>query len=165
MTTIETSSSDAAQLKVDAVVVGLVKKGDAIRMAKGGASVETAYGRNLRKVLASLGATGSVGQVVKMPKSGKVGAPLIVAVGLGDKQGDPETLRRAAGTAVRSLAGNTRVALALPASDVAVGSSSRRGGDVRCVRVLRTTDTRPPPRTRSPSPLWCCAPSSPTIGP
>ncbi len=46
-------------------------------------------------------------------------APVVVAVGFGDaaKQADPESVRRAVGEAVRSLAGTRRVALALPLAD------------------------------------------------
>ena len=117
MTTIEISNTNPSQLKADAVVIGLVKKGDSFRVAKGGSGVEAAYGRALRKVLGTMGATGARGQVVTIPKGGTLAAPLIVAVGLGDTSPDTETLRRAAGNAVRSLAGHSRVVLALPTPD------------------------------------------------
>ena len=118
MTTIELGSLDPAGVKADAVVIGVIKKGNGIQLAPGAAPVEAAYGRTLRKVLTSLGATGAPDQVVKIPKSGKVAAPLIVVVGLGDQSTDIETLRRAAGTAARALAGSARVVLALPATDL-----------------------------------------------
>ena len=118
MTTIELSSGDPARISADAVVIGIAKKGDGIRLLPGSEPVAAAYGRTLRKVLTTMGATGAAGQVVKVPKSGKLTAPLIVAVGLGEEAADAEALRRAAGTASRALAGSRRVALALPARNL-----------------------------------------------
>ena len=61
---------------------------------KGGTAVEAGYAQtSLRKLLAALGATGKPGQVVTLPKSGTVAAPVIVAVGLGER---PRTARDAA---------------------------------------------------------------------
>jgi len=118
VTTIELSASDPARIAADAVVIGIAKKGDGIRLLDGSAPVVAAYGRTLRKVLTTVGATGAAGQVVKLPKSGKVNAPLIVAVGVGDDTPDAEALRRAAGSASRALTGTRRVALALPATTI-----------------------------------------------
>ncbi|HVQ17556.1 MAG TPA: leucyl aminopeptidase [Actinomycetes bacterium] len=118
VTTIELNGSDPARIKADAVVVGLVKRDDGFRLAAGALPIEAAYGRTLRAVLKSLGATGSQGQVVKLPRSGKVSAPVVAAVGLGTDPTDQESLRRAAGAAVRALAGHGRVVLALPATNL-----------------------------------------------
>ncbi len=71
--------------------------------------------------LASLGVTGKADEVVRVPTLGELGAPLLVLTGLGavgDAGPTAEQLRRAAGSAVRQLAGTTSVALALPAGDV-----------------------------------------------
>lgn len=68
MTTIDLSNVDPAGIKADAVVIGVLKKDNGIRLAKGAAPIEAGYGRTLRKVLSSLGATGSPEQVVKVPK-------------------------------------------------------------------------------------------------
>jgi leucyl aminopeptidase len=127
VTTIELSGLDPAAVKADALVVGVVKKGSGIKLAPGAGPVEAAYGKSLRSVLASLGATGAPEQVVKLPKVGKVAAPVIVAVGLGEDSSDPETLRRAAGAAIRSLAGSGRVALSLPSGDVATTRAVAEG--------------------------------------
>ncbi|EST34934.1 hypothetical protein N566_17990, partial [Streptomycetaceae bacterium MP113-05] len=74
--------------------------------------------------LETLGATGAEGEVTKLPApSGKLKAPLVVAVGLGEapekkSSYDPEALRRAAGAAARALSGKGAAGFALPVDDV-----------------------------------------------
>ncbi|MBU6348499.1 MAG: leucyl aminopeptidase, partial [Actinomycetales bacterium] len=72
----------------------------------------------IKSALSSVGATGGSEEIVKIPAGSLSSANAIVAVGLGSiKDGiSEETLRRAAGAAIRSLAGVKRVSLALPAS-------------------------------------------------
>jgi leucyl aminopeptidase len=85
-------------------------------------------------MFSALGATGEADELIKIPGGGKLPAPVILAVGLGSAPGDgtpfdAERLRRAAGTALRDLAGSKlngkkaadgdgprRVAVALPAA-------------------------------------------------
>jgi leucyl aminopeptidase len=92
--------------------------------------VDGALGGTLATSLAALGATGQVGEVTKIATAGRLSAPLVVAAGIGEAGDtalplDPETLRQAAGAAVRAVAatavrgGGRRVALALPARDQA----------------------------------------------
>src|SRR5215472_3346862 len=95
----------------------------------GAKGIDEALGGTLAGTLAALGATGEAGEVTKIATGGRLAAPLIVAVGIGSADGDapidPEVLRRAAGTAVRAVAGAPgggpgrprRIALALPARD------------------------------------------------
>jgi leucyl aminopeptidase len=118
VTSIELSSSNPARARASAVVVGVLKKGETIRVAPGSTPVGSAYGRTLVRALTSLGATGDLGQVVRVPKAGSVAAPVVIAVGLGDDVPDAEGLRRAAGSAVRSAAGMDKVVVALPADTV-----------------------------------------------
>jgi leucyl aminopeptidase len=119
--------TDPAELAVDAVVIGVHGRdqpghgaGDLL-IAAGGESVVAAFDGTLVEALRLLGATGATGEVTRLPTLGRITAPLLVAVGLGPEPPGaappPEVLRRAAGTAVRSLTGQTRVALALPAPD------------------------------------------------
>ena len=75
MTSISLSSSNPARARTDAVIVGVLKKGDSVRLAQGSAPIGTAYGRTLSRVLGSLGATGDAGQVTRIPKAGSVAAP------------------------------------------------------------------------------------------
>lgn len=71
----------------------------------------------IRAALVALGATGAKDETLRIPSSGSVKAPVIVAIGLGSiKDGiDSEKLRRAAGNATRALAGTKRIAFAIPA--------------------------------------------------
>jgi leucyl aminopeptidase len=90
-------------------------------LAPGAESVAVAFDGKLAGTLALLGATGGAGEVTKLATLGTITAPVIAAVGLGPvPNGDgvaPETLRRAAAAAIRSLAGTKSVAVALPSPD------------------------------------------------
>ena len=116
MTSIELSSSNPARIRASAIVIGVLKKGDSIKVAPGSTPVSSAYGRTLTRALTSLGATGDAGQVTRIPKAGSVASPVVIAVGLGDSAPEGEGLRRAAGNAVRAAAGMDSVAIALPAT-------------------------------------------------
>jgi leucyl aminopeptidase len=121
--------TDPAELKVDAVVIG-VHSGSPLLLASGAESVTAAFDGKLTETLALLGATGTPGEVVKLATLGTITAPLVAAVGLGPEPAgaapDTETLRRAAGAAVRSLAGCGTVALALPVPDDEDGPDALR---------------------------------------
>jgi leucyl aminopeptidase len=118
VTNLSLANPEIATLDVDAVVIGVVSNDSDIGLAPGAESVDRAFGGGLAAVLAGLGATGEPGQVTKVPTFGKLTAPILVAVGLGDAAGahEAESLRRAAGAGLRSLAGSASVALALPAT-------------------------------------------------
>ena len=92
--------------------------------------MDGALGGSLATTLAALGATGKQDELTKIASGGAIAAPLIVAVGLGtaDQGGERarlESLRRAAGSAVRALTGKAHssaqysIALSLPARDEA----------------------------------------------
>jgi leucyl aminopeptidase len=130
VTTLHLANAAPSTLDVDAVVIGVVpadsarssgssgSSGSGVRLAPGAEEIGGAYGDRLTEALAALGATGKGEEITKLPTFGTLTAPLLVAVGLGDANGaggDPEVLRRAAGAAVRGLAGSAKVAIALPA--------------------------------------------------
>lgn len=126
MTPLTLSDTDPAELSVDAIVVGLhstdgSEGSSTPLLAPGAESVAVAFEGRLAETLALLGATGAVGEVTKLATLGLVSAPVVAAVGLGPVPGNggiaPETLRRAAASAIRALAGAERVAIALPAPD------------------------------------------------
>ncbi|WP_106398349.1 leucyl aminopeptidase [Actinocorallia populi] len=110
-TNLSISQTDPASLDVDALVIGV---GPEAVPAAGSQGVDGALDGRLAEALKAVGATGKAGEVVKLPTLGALPAKVIVAAGLGEDPG-PEALRRAAGAAVRALAGTARVALALPA--------------------------------------------------
>ena len=119
MTTLLTTSNPATQVKADAVVVGVSQGPKGPVLAPGAEAVAAAFGRDLLPTLKALGATGKAEEVVRFASLGALAAPVVVAVGLGEsvKALPHERLRRAAGAAVRSLAGTGSVVLALPAED------------------------------------------------
>ncbi|MEU6035201.1 leucyl aminopeptidase [Actinomadura sp. NPDC047616] len=117
-TTISLDSAAPARLDVDALVIGVLpagQDGDGVRPAAGAEGVDEALDGRLAAALRAVGATGKAEEVTRLPTLGALPAPLIVAVGLGESP-DAEALRRAAGAAVRALAGTRRAAVALPAA-------------------------------------------------
>lgn len=67
-----------------------------------------------------LGITGAADEVRRLPAAGRIAAKTVVLTGVGALDTvapDAETLRRAAGAALRELTGATSVAVALPAED------------------------------------------------
>jgi leucyl aminopeptidase len=119
VTTLALADTDPTKLAVDAIVIGVYASEDdgKVSLAAGSDSVASAFGGNFTETLRMLGATGAVGEVTKLPSFGAVTAPMVVAVGLGPAPSATESLRRAAGSAMRALAGNASVALALPIGD------------------------------------------------
>ncbi len=111
---------DPATAAVDAVVVGVRPGDDGPVLAPGAEAVDAAFDGGLAALLAVAGASGRADEVVKVPTRGALGAPLLVAVGLGDEDDlDPaEQVRRASGAAARALAGTGRAVTTLGALDL-----------------------------------------------
>ncbi|MGZ4651181.1 MAG: leucyl aminopeptidase [Kineosporiaceae bacterium] len=81
------------------------------------------------RALTSFGVTGRPDDVRRLPSGGALAAPVIALSGVGDTRApDAETLRRAAGAAVRELAGTATVALALPVRTAADVAGVAEGG-------------------------------------
>jgi leucyl aminopeptidase len=157
VTPLSLSDTDPAELAVDAIVVGLhTGNGSGPLLAPGAESVAVAFEGRLAETLALLGATGAVGEVTKLATLGTVSAPVIAAVGLGpvpeDGNTPGDTLRRAAASAVRSLAGSAKVALALPAPDDADTTALRAIAEGALLGTYRFAGykTKPQPGRRDP---------------
>ncbi len=123
-TTLRTSREALRDTPADAVVIAVTSGPDGARPGPGAEDVQAALGGTLAETLAALGATGKAEEVTRIASGGRLEAPLIAAVGLGEpdgQQAEGEALRRAAGAAVRSLVarGARRIALALPVRDAA----------------------------------------------
>ncbi|MER7111278.1 leucyl aminopeptidase [Streptomyces sp. NPDC000229] len=126
MTALTLSTAGAATLRADVLVVGVAKSpkgGKGLVVAPGAEAVDKAFGGKLATVLETLGASGSEGEVTKVPSPSGLKAPVVLAVGLGtapekDETYDAEALRRAAGCAARALSGTKRAAFALPVEAV-----------------------------------------------
>ncbi|GGB92878.1 leucyl aminopeptidase [Cellulomonas carbonis] len=118
MATLTLSPKDLTRLTADAVVVGVAPAPDGVRVLDADALPEA-----LRdEVVASargLGVSGEADTLHRIPTGGRLAAPVLALVGVGDHTGalGAEALRRAAGSAVRQLTGVRTVALALPAGD------------------------------------------------
>ncbi|HVN11979.1 MAG TPA: leucyl aminopeptidase [Kineosporiaceae bacterium] len=100
-------------------------------------------------LLRSLGVSGRGDEVRRVPSAGTVTAPVIALTGLGEAGPDAETLRRAAGAAVRELAGTATVALALPVRTAADVAAVAEGGVLGAYafggyRVKAAAGDRPP---------------------
>ncbi|MDT3398816.1 leucyl aminopeptidase [Streptomyces sp. B1866] len=122
MTALTLSTSSPAAVRADAVVVGVTKGAKGPAVAPGAEAVDQAFGGKLAAVLDTLGATGSEGEVTKLPAASGLKAPVVLAVGLGDapakgERYGAEALRRAAGVAARALSGSKKGAFALPVQD------------------------------------------------
>ncbi|MEE1819304.1 leucyl aminopeptidase [Streptomyces sp. NPDC004288] len=119
MTALTLSTAGAATLRADVLVVGVAKSGKTLVAAPGAEAVDKAFDGRLAAVLETLGASGAEGEATKLPSPAGLKAPVVLAVGLGaapedGESFDAETLRRAAGTAARTLTGSKKAAFALP---------------------------------------------------
>ncbi|MFD7326612.1 leucyl aminopeptidase [Streptomyces sp. NPDC059875] len=119
MTALTLSTAGVATLRADALVVGVAKSGKGLVVAPGAEAVDKAFDGKLAAVLETLGAAGAEGEATKLPAPAGLKAPVVLAVGLGSAPEDgraygAEALRRAAGTAARTLNGAKKAAFALP---------------------------------------------------
>jgi leucyl aminopeptidase len=154
VTALNLADRDPAQLATDAVVIGVYGGTEALRLAPGAESVAAAFDANggLLAALKALGATGKVAEVTKLATFGAVAAPVLAVVGLGPEPASDESLRRAAGAAVRALAGCDRVAIALPGETRPVGEGALLGAyRFAGYKTRPDPDRRDPVRTVS---LW-----------
>ena len=109
--TIHTSGASARATEADALIVGVIQGADGPRPAPGAREVDEALGGTLTELLDRARRDRPHRGSDQDPGGGQLPVPVIVAVGLGqvpdgpDDQArfEPETLRRAAGAAVRAL--------------------------------------------------------------
>ncbi|MFG2309595.1 leucyl aminopeptidase [Streptomyces sp. NPDC048566] len=132
MTALTLSTAAASGLRADAIVVGVAKGPKGPVVAPGAEAVDKAYDGGLAGILETLGASGSEGEVTKLPAPSGFKAPVVLAVGLGaaPEKGDgfdTEALRRAAGAAARALAGAKKAGFALPVADAADAGAVAEG--------------------------------------
>ncbi|MFI9080536.1 leucyl aminopeptidase [Streptomyces sioyaensis] len=132
MTALTLSTSSAATVRADAVVVGVAKGAKGVVVAPGAEAVDKAFGGKLAAVLETLGASGAEGEVTKLPAADGLKAPVVLAVGLGDAPAkgdgyDNEALRRAAGSAARALSGTKKAGFALPVEDAEAAAAVSEG--------------------------------------
>ncbi|MFJ4253820.1 leucyl aminopeptidase [Microbacterium sp. NPDC090003] len=123
--TLEALPDDAASADVDVLVVGVGMRDGAPDVAAPALPNEVCSA--LTAAAVAVGHTGAAGTVARMPSPAAIGAASVVLVGLGDVAGPgtdeapaaAEVLRRAAGSALRSLDSVQRVGIAFPVTDLA----------------------------------------------
>ena len=113
----------ASTIATPFAVVGLSNSKGKLHIESGVISLNE---KALLEILKNLGATGKADEIVKVPFTKPT---TIYFTGLGEtaKNYDPETLRRAAGTAARALAGVDVATFALPATNLAQVSAVAEG--------------------------------------
>ncbi|HEY2551165.1 MAG TPA: leucyl aminopeptidase [Streptosporangiaceae bacterium] len=125
MNALTTSTAAARSAAADALIIGVTETPDGPVPAPGSEDADGALAGSLAATLAAVGATGKQDELTRIASAGRLTAPLILAVGLGKldngERARSESLRRAAGAAVRALAGQRAgsVAIALPSADAA----------------------------------------------
>ncbi|MGH3837593.1 MAG: leucyl aminopeptidase [Pseudonocardiaceae bacterium] len=122
--TLRLTDASVTTATVDAVVVGTVSGEGGPLLAPGGEEVDAAFDGGLADLLAVLGARGKADEVIKVPTRGAIGAPLLIATGLGavDDQPTGEQVRRAAGAAARALSGTSHAVTTLSRIDLAAAA-------------------------------------------
>jgi leucyl aminopeptidase len=122
--TLRLTDGSVTTATVDALVVGVMSGEAGPQVLAGNEEVDAAFDGALTDLLAVLGARGKVDEVIKIATRGAISAPLLVATGLGEVDGQPtsEQVRRAAGAAARALSGTTRAITTLSRIDLAAAA-------------------------------------------
>jgi leucyl aminopeptidase len=147
--TLTLSSQDLVSTSADALVLALAPAEPKPRLL-GVDGIPAAVRKALIDAAVLVGASGTADGVTRIPAVPGLAARSVVFVGVGDaKAVTPETLRRAAGAAVRQLAGTGKVALALPAADEVALAAVAEGGllgsySFETYRSSSAPDSRPP---------------------
>ena len=111
--------SPSRAVRAAALVVGVQSAKPAPGFVAGAELADELLDGHLRSALSAARATGRAEEVTKIPTLGRGSVDLVVVVGLGDANDGlgVETIRRAAGAAVRALAGVADIAVAIGAPD------------------------------------------------
>ncbi|MEP6696034.1 MAG: leucyl aminopeptidase [Pseudonocardiales bacterium] len=117
MPTLALTDTVASKSRAAAVVIGIAQCDTGPVLAPGADSLDAAMKGRLLPALEALGASGKEAEVTKLATLGTADVPVVVAVGLGAADADgrfrTESVRRAAGAAVRALSGTATVATTL----------------------------------------------------
>jgi leucyl aminopeptidase len=149
VTDLALSAADPARLDVDALVVAVADRDGSPALLDDGA-LPPALASRLVAALSPLGVRGAVDEVVRIPAGDDVTADLMVLTGVGSTAHGgmgAETLRRAAGAAIRALDGAHSAALLLPAETVEEVAAVAEGALLGAYRVARYRTDGPHPVT------------------
>ncbi|NYE94021.1 leucyl aminopeptidase [Psychromicrobium silvestre] len=120
LTSVSSKASTISSLDGDALVIGVAKGAEGAVLLDHPLTEQEAAA--LSDSLPLLGISGAADEVRRLPSLSSIKASVLVLIGLGPVEGGApsgEALRRAAGSAIRQLAGLDTVILALPAPGVA----------------------------------------------
>ena len=122
MTTVNVTDRSAHDVKADVLVLGTIGQDGEASLAPGH-GLPRGAASHLASQLSALHATGAADEVLTVAGVPGVAAPVVVLVGLGKAGATTtsfghEVLRRAAGSALRSVRKSRKVAVALPATGV-----------------------------------------------
>nr|MBW4095337.1 leucyl aminopeptidase [Acidobacteriota bacterium] len=129
--TLSAISKDIRKTTSNAVVVGVGQGSDGPVLLDGPLPAKVASA--LKDSLSALGITGAADEVRRLPGIPELNSDVLVLAGVGKLTGasgtelSTEALRRAAGSAIRQLAGLDTVVLALPTNDVAHLAAAAEG--------------------------------------
>lgn len=130
--TLNLTTRDVATLKVDALVVGSVSTSSGAALAADH-GLPKAAAKHLTSVLTDLEAQAKPGEVVRVVAVPEISATAVVVTGLGAAdEVTTAVLRSAAGSALRSVATKSSVAVALPAADEAALAAVADGSYAGC---------------------------------
>jgi leucyl aminopeptidase len=120
MPSLTLTSRAPATLDVEVVVVALASSPTGVTVLDDG-TLPAELSNRLTSSARTLGLTGELDSLVRIPSGDLLAAPVLALVGVGERDGPLplEVLRRAAGAATRQLGGARSVGLALPAREVA----------------------------------------------
>lgn len=128
MTELLSASGYIADARADVIIIGVHAGEDAPIIPASASGVDAAFGGRLSHSLAALGNTGSASTLTRLPAPVELAAKLVFAVGLGEADElDDETLRRAAGTAVRAAFGHGSAAIAFEGDPEATATGAALG--------------------------------------
>lgn len=121
-------SPDVRRVAAQAVVVAIAQGKEGPRLLE--SPLPKAEATALQEFLVSLGVTGAADEVVRLPATDSLKAGVLVLSGVGHVSGqtpDSESLRRAAGSAARQLAGLSKVVFAFPTPTVEQAAAVAEG--------------------------------------
>ncbi|WP_448072282.1 leucyl aminopeptidase [Georgenia yuyongxinii] len=149
MTDLNLSTKNPAHASADALVLAVAQTDEGPRLLLPDQLPAKAVVK-LAAVLPALGVTGKADEVARVPAGGEVAATVVVLTGVGPVTDEPtpEALRRAAGAAVRGLAGTADAVLALPAANAAQVGAVAEGALLGAYRFDHYKSTEPAPVAR-----------------
>jgi leucyl aminopeptidase len=148
------TAKDLARIDTDVLVVAVAPDADGGVRLVGADDLPPALAAIVTGSARALGISGEPDTLHRLPAGDHLAVDVLAVVGLGDGgRGEPvvpshETLRRAAGSATRQLAGVGSVALALPAVDVAQLAAVAEGALLGAYAFGRYRADAPVPPTR-----------------